>query len=84
MREKRLSTFVRVCFLDGRRNRGSVVKLENRASLVPEGAAAEAEPLIVFCLTISQYWIMTLFSYAYFDFFSKILPRGNNMVMFWD
>jgi hypothetical protein len=52
MREKRWSIFVRVCFFEGSRNRGSVAKLENRGSLISVEASAEATPLGVFCLGI--------------------------------
>jgi hypothetical protein len=48
MREKRLSILVRLVFFDGRRNRGSVVKLENRGSLI----SVEAAALGAFCLGI--------------------------------
>ena len=83
MREKRLSTLVRFCFLDGKRNRGSVVKLENRASLASDGAAAEAEPLVVFCLTIASYRTGKLFCIVHFKTFLLDSAEGRkNLVMY--
>jgi hypothetical protein len=52
MREKRLSIFVRVCFFEGNRNRGSVVKLENRASSMDVEGSTEDAPLDAFCFGI--------------------------------
>lgn len=45
-----------MCFLEGRRKRGSVEKLENRGSLISV-AAAEAAPLGAFCLGIVVVWL---------------------------
>jgi len=52
MREKRLSIFVRVCFFEGRRKRGSVVKAAKRGSVIVSSEAAALAPLEDFCLTI--------------------------------
>jgi hypothetical protein len=66
MREKRLSIFVLVCFLEGSRNRGSVVKDVNRGSgseACEADEAAAAEPLGFFCLAIAIFrdWRIEIF-----------------------
>lgn len=46
---------VRVCFFEGNRNRGSVVKFENRESLIEFDASAAAAPLGAFCFGILRF-----------------------------
>lgn len=45
MREKRLSILVRVCFLEGRRKRGSVAKAAKRGSVIVSLGAEDLAPL---------------------------------------